>query len=460
MSDIIHYTSANLIMRLAGNRSCKGLKLSKQIPIYKKMKAEQWNPLSLNIKRQKEKLYNIICFAIENVPYYRKMGFHKTDFHIDTIFDDIKKIPILTKDIIRKENVNMYPDVKLNDWSFDNISGGTTGEPVPFRHSGVFFDNDQASKLLFDDWAGRKIGDSQIRLWGSERDIISGKKDWINKIYRWSRNEIFLNSFVMSDEDMDNYIDIINKRKPKMILAYVQSARELAQYIFRKNKKIYSPNAIMVSAGTLDEYTYELLRNVFDCSILNRYGSREMGDMACSCKRNEGLHLNIFTSYIEILDDNYKPCEEEKIGNIITTSLLDYSMPIIRYEIGDTGAWTSHQCSCGRGMPLLKSVNGRRIDIFKSITGEKVYGDYFTHLLYDETAIKQFQVIQEAVDLIRIKLVLYSEYSKADLQDLYNRINKNIFKAMGKIQVVYEIVEDIPVSKSGKRAYTINAMRN
>lgn len=459
MKDILHWISANMIMQLAGNRTCKGLQFSRQIPIYKTMRKEQWNEREVNLKRQKEKLYRLIAFSLEYVPYYQSLGLKKEDFSKDTIFEDIKKFPILTKDIIRKEKDNMYPTIKIKDWCFDNISGGTTGEPVPFRHSGYFFDSDQAGKLLFDEWAGRKIGDRQIRLWGSERDIISGKKDWLNKIYRACRNEIFLNSFVMNESIMDKYINLINKRKPTMILAYVQSARELAVYIEKKGKEVYSPKSVMVSAGTLDDYTNELLGRVFRCPILNRYGSREMGDMACSCSKNEGLHINTFTSYIEILDDNYKPCQDGEIGNIITTSLLDYSMPIIRYEIGDTGAWTSHQCSCGRGLPMLKSVNGRRIDIFENSKGKMIYGDYFTHLFYVESIVKQFQVIQEDFDQLRIKLVLTSQSTEREKSDLYKRINSCIYKVMGKINIEYEIVGDIPVSKSGKRAYTINAMR-
>lgn len=32
----------------------------------------------------------------------------------------------------------MYPDIPIRDWTFENVSGGTTGEPVKFRHSGKF----------------------------------------------------------------------------------------------------------------------------------------------------------------------------------------------------------------------------------------------------------------------------------------------------------------------------------
>lgn len=104
-----------------------------------------------NINMQKRKLYDIVIFSIEHVPYYRELGFKKEDFLKATIFDDIKKFPILTKDIIRREGKKMYPDIPIKDWTFENVSGGTTGEPVKFRHSGEFFETAQGAKLLFDE---------------------------------------------------------------------------------------------------------------------------------------------------------------------------------------------------------------------------------------------------------------------------------------------------------------------
>ena len=348
----------------------------------------------------------------------------------------------------------MYPDIPIRDWTFENVSGGTTGEPVKFRHSGKFFETDQGAKLLFDEWSGRKIGDYQIRLWGSERDIVSGKKDWMNKIYRWMRNEVFLNTFVMSEDVIKKYINVINETKPKMILAYVQSIMEIVKYANLNHIEMYSPRGIMTSAGTLDEQMLEEIQKVFKCPVLNRYGSREMGDMACSCNKNEGLHINTFVSYIEVLDGNYESCNLDEEGQLIVSLLSDYSMPIIRYAIGDRGALSSKTCTCGRGLPMLKCVTGRIIDFFKTMDGRIVYGDYFTHLFYPCTNVKQFQVIQDAIDHILVKLVFFDK--DVDNKGFYFEKENEIKKAMGEgTKVDFKIVDDIPVSKSGKRIYTI-----
>lgn len=148
----------------------------------------------------------------------------------------------------------------------------------------------------------------------------------------------------------------------------------------------------MTSVGTLDDDTYKILKKAFGCDIFNRYGARECGDMACSCKKNEGLHININNCYIEILRDDGTPCEENEIGNITVTTSNNYAMPLIRYNIGDMASYINRKCSCGRNWSMLNAVNGRIVDVFKLPDGNRIDGEYFTHLFYELNDVKQFQV--------------------------------------------------------------------
>lgn len=448
MKKLLNY----IVLHLVGNRNAKGIKISHQLKYYNQFKKMQWDSLENNIAYQRKKLYAIIEFAVKNVPYYRNLQI--TDFSEETIFEDIKRFPILTKEIIRNEGKRMLPDCEIKDWVYWNQSGGTTGEPLKFRHSGRFFDEEQGVALALDEWAGRKLGDKQVRLWGNERDIVSGKKDWMNKIYRWARNEKFLNTFLMDDTQMETYLNEIESVKPKMILAYVQSLREIVLFAERTNKKIYHPNGVMTSAGTLTKDAADFFSKKFQCPIINRYGSREAGPIACSCTQNEGLHINMLSNYLEILNDNNEYCKEGENGRVILTLLNEKSMPLIRYDIGDRASFTTRNCSCGRGLKLLGSVNGRIIDIFKTAEGKKVYGDYFTHLLYTVPQIKQFQIIQDRIDHVLVKLVLANPEEGIEFTA---PLIQNIKKVLGeKTQVEVEKVKEIPVSKSGKRAYTIS----
>lgn len=149
-----------------------------------------------------------------------------------------------------------------------------------------------------------------------------------------------------------------------MILAYVQSLREIALFAERNNRSLYHPKGIMTSAETLTKDMSEYFAQKFKCPVINRYGSREAGPIACSCEKNEGLHINILSNYVEILDDNDRNCAEGEEGRIILTLLNEHAMPLIRYDIGDRGNILKKNCSCGRGFQLMGSVSGRVVDVF------------------------------------------------------------------------------------------------
>ena len=174
----------------------------------------------------------------------------------------------------------------------------------------------------------------------------------------------------MSEGDMKNYVKIINKEKPKIIEAYVQSIYEFARFIRNNDLEVFSPRGIITSAGTLYPEMKELIEEVFHTKVYNRYGSREVGDMACSCEKDEGLHLNIFNQYVEILNDKLELCKPGEIGKVYVTTLNNYSMPLIRYDIGDMAIPAKNeQCSCGRGLPLIEKVVGRTGSMIKTKKG-------------------------------------------------------------------------------------------
>jgi phenylacetate-CoA ligase len=109
----------------------KYIKHSNVLSCYKILRNHQWNTLEENKKIQQKKLYQMIKYATQNIPYYKKIiKEHNIQFSEDSIFDDIKKFPILTKDVIRNHFDELY---KFRDPTYyRNTSGGSTGEPVVF----------------------------------------------------------------------------------------------------------------------------------------------------------------------------------------------------------------------------------------------------------------------------------------------------------------------------------------
>ncbi len=160
---------------------------------------------------------------------------------------------------------------------------------------------------------------------------------------------------------------------------------------------------------------------------------------------------------VEILDTNDNPVNEGENGRIIVTNLANFSMPLIRYEIGDVGAMSGITCACGRGSKMLKTVTGRTTDHFRKKDGTIIHGEYFTHLFYFKDWVKKFQVVQKDYDLIEIKIVLDGEKEEKDI----TQIKKDIGVIMGNdCKIKFSYVDAVEESASGKYRYTMSEVND
>ena len=127
-----------------------------------------------------------------------------------------------------------------------------------------------------------------MRLWGSERDLLANREKTQVNLKNWLYNRKEFNVFKMSQSRLSKLSHDWNKYKPKWVESYVQPMYEFALYIEKNNIRMHSPRGILTSAGTLFPHYRKKIEEVFNCLVFNRYGSREVGDMACSC----GLGIN------------------------------------------------------------------------------------------------------------------------------------------------------------------------
>lgn len=401
---------------------------------------------------QREKLKNILLHAYKNVPYYNTV-LSGSCVVIDgkVNLDNFSKIPILTKEIIRKNFEELKSRDSNNRGSFLNSSGGSTGVPVEFIQDRKFLDRIMATKIYFQLINGKDIGENEIHLWGSEKDILKNSIGLKVKLYNWLLNRVFLNSFIMSEEKMKNYVKIWNDFKPITVWTYVESIYEFAKFIDRNNFYVWSPRSIITTAGTLHEDVRDFVEKVFKTKVINQYGSREVGNIAVECSKQEGLHIFEYSQFLEVLDNDLKPVIEGEVGNIYVTNLDNYSMPMIRYEIGDMGKVSNKMCSCGRGFSILSEITGRVTEHFVRKDGTLVNGGYFEHLFYFKSWIKKFQIVQVDYDLIQVFIVLFGKKEENDLRDIEEKI-KNIMVEPCKVE--FNFVIEIKSSDSGKFLFT------
>jgi len=406
---------------------------------------------------QHRQLEKLLKHASEHVPYYRQIMQECGALQNGSIdLDRFTDIPFLTKDVLRERFEELKSDdLQQRNW-YENASGGSTGEPVVLIQDREFSDRSRARTIIGSRMAGIELCDPEIILWGSTRDLFQEAEGLRAKLDKFIRNQTLLNAFKMSHGNMTEYIKLINSMHPKLILAYAQSAYELARFSLDQSLPIEGVGAVVTSAGTLYPFMRETISQAFHAPVFNRYGSREVGGIATECDAHLGMHVHMETQLIEIINAQGNRCKSGEEGEIVVTSLTNYAMPLIRYRIGDMGVWSELECTCGRGARLLKAVTGRVTDYFISRDGKIVPSEYFIHLLgvvLNSGWVKKTQIIQEDYDHIRIKFVSYARPVRRNLEDIIHKIRL----VMGQSCIVdIDFVDDIPPLKSGKYRYTIS----
>jgi phenylacetate-CoA ligase len=410
-----------------------------------------------------ERIRALLSHVVNSVPYYQSI-LQGEGRSLDSIMKEpletLGSMPLLTKSLIRER----FDDLKSNDlptrsWLY-NMTGGSTGEPVRFIKDVDYSNYNLANKALFDRWSGHRPGQPKIVLWGSERDLHVGSETLKTRIGHLLRNDHWFNTFRMSEGDMRVYVERINAIRPVQILAYVESAYELACFIERDKRKVYSPKSVMTSAGTLQPHMRSKIERVFQAPVFNRYGSREVGDIACECERHQGLHINPFTHYVEIIRPDGTACAPGETGEVVVTLLTNFAMPFIRYQIGDLAAWAERACECGCRWPLLESVSGRVNSIIRT-TGGTLDSVALSSLLYfmdsektiPFTSFSRYQLVQVERDHLTFRVLV--EEKDPDLWEVEKHVVEDKLRhAFGEsVRIDIEKVSYMEPGPSGKHQY-------
>ncbi|MCQ1535188.1 phenylacetate--CoA ligase family protein [Methanosarcina sp. KYL-1] len=421
---------------------------------YKKLKENQYKQYDYLRGEQDKKLQNLIKFSYENVPYYHNLlnGLKLKPDDIKKV-EDLEKLPILDKETIIKNWEDFKPK-SLNEMRYQkNTTGGSTGKPLNYRL--LKKDKFLSQCLLCRGWGygGYELGDKVIFLAGSSLDV-GNKKNISSLLLEKADNFKKLSSFDMDNNSMEKYVNIINKSNYKFLRGYASSIDFLSSYIENNGLSVSSPRAIFTTAEKLYPHMRKRIENAFDCNVFDTYGLNDGGISAYECSEHSGLHIDTERSIMEVVDDTNSPIEKG-VGRILATSLENYAMPFIRYDTEDLGNIIDDVCGCGRKYKLLKEITGRQQEMLQTPERKYIHGEFFTHIIWEITGVKEFQVVQEKLDRINIKLVADKNFDKNQL----DYIKEVIGRRSETWNVEFEFVENIDRTKAGKYKFVINKLK-
>jgi phenylacetate-CoA ligase len=415
------------------------------------MESSQWWDHKRLRELQLTRLRQLLIHAQRHVPYYREL-FEKIHFNAHNVesLADLTQLPLLDKHTVRANTEALTSDNARGLARFN--TGGSSGEPLVFYIGKERVSHDVAAKWRATRWWGCDIGDREIVVWGSPIEL--GAQDRVRSIRDRILRTRLLPAFEMSESKLDAFVDEIRSARPKMIFGYPSALSHIARHAIAKGVHMNDLGiriAFVTSERLYDEQRRQISES-FGCPVANGYGGRDAGFIAHECPQG-GMHITAEDVVIEIVDSQGVTLPVGEAGEIVVTHLATSDFPFIRYRTGDIGVLDTKLCSCGRGLPMIKDIQGRSTDFLVAQDGTIMHGLALIYILRDIQQVRKFKIIQESLDLTRVWVVSDKTLGHAVVE----KITKGFQARLGRrVTILIEEMVEIPPEKSGKFRYVVS----
>jgi phenylacetate-CoA ligase len=427
------------------------LKKHDTVRIKKQLEKSQWFSKDKIIKNQESRLAQFIKNIYVNVPYYKQIfdQINLSPNDIETV-GDLAKLPFLAKEEIKNNFKQLTSNIAGPLQKFN--TGGSSGSPLIFLLGNERVSHDVAEKWRATRWWDVDIGDKEIVAWGSPIELNSQDKIKLvrDKLFR----SLLIPAFDLNDEKLSGFIQKIREYKPAMLFGYPSVYELIAKYA-EKHKICMNDlgiKVVLVTSERLYPHQREKIEAVFGCQVANGYGSRDAGFIAHQCPHG-GMHLSAEDIIVEIIDANGNTLPEGESGEIVVTHLGTSDFPFIRYKTGDIAAISKEQCSCGRGLPMLKDIQGRTTDFIVAADGTMMHGLALIYVLREINEVGEFKITQETLLATHVQIVPREGFSDENVEQIISGFKSRLGD---KVTINVEVVEKILAEKSGKFRYVIS----
>lgn len=404
------------------------------------------------VELQTIKLQKIIQYSMRNVPYYAK-AYNGVCDQVLTSLGVLSSLPIIDKTVLRNQDDSLLSKKRFSHLT-KRVTGGTTGE-----HTVIWKDADALAQELAAtwrgfSWGGIAIGDRQGRLWG----VPHSKKDkFRSRLIDFMGHRKRCSAFAVNDEAFARYTAVLCKFKPDYLYGYLSMLEEYAEYFQRTSTEPpFQLKAIFSTSEVLSLVQREKIQKIFQTRVYNEYGSAELGTVAHECEYGN-LHCSDENMIVEILDKSDNPCPPGEVGELVVTELNNKVMPLIRYRTNDFGTFSGIKCQCGRNLRVIDKLYGRGWDFITNKDGEHFHPAFFLYIMEDakllNLGVRGFQVVQEAVDTLTIRIVPSTGYGDSTEQYITERVRKDFSDTA---ELFFVKVDKIERLSSGKRQLVIS----
>jgi phenylacetate-CoA ligase len=394
---------------------------------YRRLAREQWLPAAAIRRLQWQRLQATLRHAFVNSPFYRRrfleLGLTPDDIRSPA---DLAAIPVTTREDLRDAGdlvARGFDKARIKQ----SVTSGSTG-----RRTMSYFDADawMMGKHLLKLRARLACG---VRPW--DRVALLQEEQSARASGPLGR----VRSFSIH-RALDEVVPELRAFAPSVLYGF-------PGYLLRLGRAATNglrPRHVFTSGEMLDEVTRTGIEDAFATRVLDVYGCTEVKEIAWECPSREGYHVNADWLMLEVRPTGRN--DGGGRGELLVTCLYNRAMPLLRYQIGDTGELLERACSCGRGLPLARPTLGRSVDYIVLEDGTMVPPYNLTCAIEDVPGMRQYQIVQRTPQRLEVVVVPRPEFDDACRRQIEERLRPVLHGLTAEVR----IVEDIAPEPSGK----------
>jgi len=420
---------------------------------------KRWSASRL-AKYQSVRLREIIRHAYEAVPYYHEL-FDKAGVRPDDIRSpaDLSHLPITTKATLQSVPTEALLACDLDSSTFvKELTSGSTGRPFTIQHTQRERIRKSAMYMRAYLQAGLCLTDQQVcvtedrghhgyRRWLRGLEALLSEEPGQQRRRRWLRFPVSRRTYVPVFDSLDSQLDQLNRLQPDFLLGYPSALGPIAEAVQAQGDGRIRPRVVCTSAEVLDRDTRQIIESAFGVPVLDLYSSVEFGNVAWQCRHCGAMHINADALIVEVVREDGTKAAPGEIGTLVCTDFDSHAMPFIRYAVGDLGTLTDESCECGCAFPTMGPIEGRMVDRIRRPDGVVISPYAFTCSLERVHGVAQYQVSQESLEQVTVRLVPGHGFGPIATDEVLARCREILGDG---IAVTVQVVDSIPREPSGK----------
>jgi phenylacetate-CoA ligase len=417
---------------------------STALALLQQMEQSQWYAPEVIEDLQLRQLAALLAHAWATVPWYRSAWKDTFDPAAPLTRESFARLPLLSRSTLRDQFEALKSAKCPSEHGQVGMqrTSGSTGAPVRFlttSFTGLYW---RVFTLRDHLWHRRDL---------SRKLAVVRQSSKLERAPNWGIATAGLvetgpaigNSIRL---DAAEILDWLDAERPDYFFTHPSLLQTLARLSIQRGLRLEGLLEVRTLAEALDPALRELCREAWDVPLTDVYSSTDAGYLALQCPEHTHYHVQSEGVLLEVLDEQGNRCGPGETGRVVVTTLQNYAMPLVRYEIGDY-AEVGPPCPCGRGLPVLNRILGRVRNMIVTPDGKTFWPAFGPLRLADVLPIRQFQFVQRTLTLIEGRIVVDTPLDAAQEALLRERVLSRIPPGI-ELKITY--CDRIERSASGK----------